>query len=110
MKRAVRVWLFTGVNVSLARLFQPVKVRAPGWKPKRFGGVAAVRGCASAVKNQRRARRIGPPSVSCGWLLIVGCRFLLKASVVDVGGAPKKAIEFGAGISRCPCCCSRVLR
>src|ERR1043165_2864374 len=110
MKRAVRVWVLIGVNVSLAMLFQPTKVRAPGWKPKRFGGVAAVRGRASAAKNQRRACMIGPPIVSCGWLFIVGCTFLSNASVVAPGGAPKNGIELPTGTWRCPCSCRRVLR
>src|SRR6476661_4669075 len=110
MKRAVRVWFCTGVNVSLPMLFQPVKVRAPGWNPKRFGGVAAVRGCDSAAKNHRRSRMIGPPNVACGWLFIVGCVLLLKASVVDPGGAPKNGIELATGTCRCPCSCRRVLR
>src|SRR3954447_7019943 len=97
MKRAVSVWFVTGVIVSLAMLFQPVNVRAPGWKPNRLAGVAAVRGCDSAAKNQRRSRMIGPPSVACGWLFMVGCRVLSNARCVAPGVAPKNGIVLAVG-------------
>src|SRR5258708_16631355 len=99
------VWFCTGVNVSFPRLFQPVKPRRPGGDVRLLvlGGVVAVSGSWSEMKNQRRSRCRGPPPESAGWLDLTGWRFLSKRSDDAPTGPPKTV---GAtNFSSLPCVC-----